>query len=422
MSATRRKGSRGGRAASRAAGPPASNALAWAESLASGEPAPGASALEWAESLAAKDQAPSPWGSVSGSSPASAPTATSAPAGAATDDASPWGPIPAPAVADAPAEGDANPWGPVVGPDPDQPRGRGKNAGGKGGKGGRSGKARSKGKGGRPSAKGAPKTEVAPTPAGGFPVSPGAGAEAEAVPDAVDAPPPFPEVDVPGSLADVLPELAPEPAPDAEPGADDAPARRPGRRGGAQKTGSAAKSGKRPRGRLAPDTAQQKRIKTSLRRGLPPLLDRPTTLVAAGVIAALLGLGAGWGTSLTGGGDSPLSAADAASCAQTQMAWTQAANAQSAMVQDEPETLRKGFINARNALEGVTPPEAIAEDWAIAYTYYSTVANNIEKVKPNDGAAVTSAVGGAQQELDTDAMVAAFERVQEYVASNCQGG
>ncbi|WP_211240177.1 hypothetical protein, partial [Promicromonospora kroppenstedtii] len=65
MSATRRKGSRGGRAAARAGGPPASNALTWAESLASGEAAPGASALEWAEGLAtdAKDNAaPSPWG------------------------------------------------------------------------------------------------------------------------------------------------------------------------------------------------------------------------------------------------------------------------------------------------------------------------------------------------------------------------
>lgn len=421
MSATRRKGSRGGRAASRAAGPPASNALAWAESLASGEPAPGSSALEWAEGLAAKDATPSPWGSVGGSSPTSAPTSSAAPTGTA-DDGSPWGPIPAPAVADAPAEGDANPWGPVVGPDPDQPRGGSKNARGKGGKGGRSGRSRSKGKGGRPSAKGAPKTDVAPTPAGGFPV--GGGVGADPAPDAaegvVDAPP-FTEADAPGGLADVLPEIAPEPAPDAEPEADAAPGRRPAQRGGAKKAGSAKKAGTRPRGRLAPDTAQQKRIKTSLRRGLPPLLDRPTTLVAAGVIAALLGLGAGWGTSLTGD-DAPLSAADAASCAQTQMAWTQAANAQSAMVQDQPETLRKGFINARNALEGVTPPEAIAEDWAIAYTYYSTVANNIEKVKPNDGAAVTSAVGGAQQELDTDAMVAAFERVQEYVASNCQGG
>jgi hypothetical protein len=103
------------------------------------------------------------------------------------------------------------------------------------------------------------------------------------------------------------------------------------------------------------------------------------------------------------------------------MAWTQAANAQSAMVEDQPDTLRKGFINARNALEGVTPPEDIAKDWAVAFTYYSTVANNIEKVKANDGPAVSSAVGGAQEELDTAAMIEASQRVQEYVASNCRG-
>ena len=142
-------------------------------------------------------------------------------------------------------------------------------------------------------------------------------------------------------------------------------------------------------------------------------------LVLAGVIAAVLGLGTGWGMSLYQAGSSAPQA-DAASCAQTQMAWTQAANAQSAMVEDQPETLRKGFINARNALEGVTPPEAIAKDWAVAFTYYSTVANNIEKVKANDGPAVVSAVGGAQQELDTEAMVEASETISLYVNSNCK--
>ena len=167
-----------------------------------------------------------------------------------------------------------------------------------------------------------------------------------------------------------------------------------------------------------PSTAQQKKIRSTLRRGLPKVLDKPAVLVLAGVTAAVLGLGVGWGASALGsGGDLPM--ADAASCAQTQMAWTQAANAQSAMVEEEPETLRKGFINARNALDGVTPPEAIAADWAVAFTYYSTVANNIEKVKPEDGPAVISAVGGAQQELDTQAMVDAFETISLYVNSNC---
>jgi hypothetical protein len=69
----------------------------------------------------------------------------------------------------------------------------------------------------------------------------------------------------------------------------------------------------------------------------------------------------------------------------------------------------------------VTPPEAIAGDWAVAFTYYSTVANNIEKVNATDGPAVSDAVGGAQRELDTAAMVAASQRVQEFVASNCRG-
>ena len=388
MSATRRKGSRGGRAASRAGGPPATNALTWAESLAAGESAPGASALEWAEGLAESEQAPSPWGSAG-------PVAPAVPEPDPADEGgSPWGPVPAPVVAD--GDADANPWGPVAATEPATTRGRGKNVGGKSGKVARS---RSKGKGAKSGTKGAPKSDPAPTPAGGFPLN--AGPVADVVPEIDDVPP----AAVPDDVAPALPS---------------APAGKAGSR--RAKAESKETGQKRPRGRISvPDTAQQKRIKKTLRRGLPKLLDRPLVLVLAGVTAGVLGLGTGWGMSLVQGGDGPLSSADAASCAQTQMAWTQAANAQSAMVEDQPDTLRNGFINARNALEGVTPPEAIAEDWAIAFTYYSTVANNIEKVRANDGPAVSSAVGGAQEELDTAAMVEASQRVQEFVASNCRG-
>ncbi|GAB2463272.1 hypothetical protein GCM10027063_00650 [Promicromonospora xylanilytica] len=399
MSATRRKGSRGGRAASRAGGPPATNALTWAESLAAGEPAPGASALEWAEGLTEKDQAPTPWGS----------GATAAPADPAADEpgGTPWGPVPTPAVPEGESDGDANPWGSVAAAEPAVPRGRGKNAGGKSGKGGRS---RSKGKGAKTVAKDTPKSELTPTPAAGFPLVPataagqgGDSAEAASAPLPPDLP------------TEVAPDGAPSAAPDQPHPADlaDGPA-------APAKTESRKAGKKRGRSRIsAPSTAQQKRIRKTLRRGLPKALDRPLVLVLAGVTAGVLGLGTGWGTTLFQG-DDVVSDADAASCAQTQMAWTQAANAQSAMVEDQPETLRRGFINARNAMEGVTPPEPIAQDWAVAFTYYSTVANNIEKVKENDGPAVSSAVGGAQEGLDTKAMVESFERVQQYVASNCQ--
>lgn len=388
MGATRRKGSRGGRTASRAGGPPATNALTWAESLAAGEAAPSASALEWAEGLAGSEPAPSPWGSAA---------APADPAPADGPGGSPWGPVPAPAVPDGESDGDANPWGSVAAAEPAVTRGRGKNTGGKSGKVGKAGRSRSKGKGAKDGTKGAPKGEPAPTPAGGFPLNVGPVADSADV-DADVSPAPLPDIVPPEPLPDVDVPLARP---------DEAESRKPGN--------------KRPRGRISgPSTAQQKRIKKTLRRGLPKLLDRPLTLVLAGVTAAALGLGTGWGMSFSQGGDVP-SVADAASCAQTQMAWTQAANAQSAMDEDQPETLRRGFINARNAMEGVTPPAPIAEDWAVAFTYYSTVANNIEKVKPDDGPAVTSAVGGAQEGLDTDAMVQAFERVQEYVASNCRG-
>lgn len=389
MSATRRKGSRGGRAASRAGGPPASNALTWAESLAAGESAPSASALEWAESLAESEPAPSPWGSAAAAAPA-------LPAAAPADEggSSPWGPVPAPVVAEGEADGDANPWGPVVPTEPAATRGRSKNVGGK------VAKSRSKGKGAKSGTKGAPKSDPAPTPAGGFPLN--AGPVADVGPEVDDVPP--------AALPDDVPPAAPSAAGSRK------------SKAASRKSKAEPKAGqKRTRGGIpVPDTAQQKRIKKTLRRGLPKVLDRPVVLVTAGVVAAVLGLGTGWGMSLTGG-DGVLTSAEAASCAQTQMAWTQAANAQSAMVEDEPDTLRKGFINARNALEGVTPPDDIAEDWAIAFTYYSTVANNIEKVKANDGPAVSAAVGGAQEELDTQAMVGALERVQEYVASNCRG-
>ncbi|MFI8526346.1 hypothetical protein ACIGB8_17945 [Promicromonospora sukumoe] len=392
MSATRRKGSRGGRAASRAGGPPASNALTWAESLAAGEPAPGASALEWAEGLAQNGDAPtpSPWGGSGASAPAEpAP---------AEDGGTPWGPVPAPAVAGGDADGggeaepdaaDANPWGTVAAAEPAATRGRGKNAGGKSA-GGKSGRSRSKGKGATSGTKGAPKDETAPTPAGGFPLLAG------------------------GAVAPAADEGPEEPLPE-----DDGPSARPSAPG-SRASGSAKKAGKGPKGRIpAPSTAQQRKIRKTLRRGLPAFLDRPMVLVTAGVLAAGLGLGTGWGMDTFGSSGGEMSSADAASCAQTQMAWTQAANAQSAMVEDQPETLRKGFINARNALDGVTPPEAISADWAVAFTYYSTVANNIEKVKANDGPAVLSAVGGAQEELDTAAMIEATKTIGLYVNSNC---
>jgi hypothetical protein len=414
MSATRRKGSRGGRAASRAGGPPASNALTWAESLAAGEAAPGASALEWAESLAESEPAPSPWGSAAGAGAPVDPTPVDETAG------SPWGHVPAPVIADGESDGDANPWGSVAAAEPAVPRGRGKNAGGKsaGAKSGKAVKSRSKGKGAKSGTKGAPKTESAPTPAGGFPLSPGPSSQGS-----LNQSPVAEDDDY---QVEALPdEAGPVHRPDLS-GPDDAlpagPSEPESRKAESRKAESRKAGKQRPKGRLsAPDTAQQKRIKRTLRRGLPKLLDKTLVLVLAGVTAAALGLGTGWGMTQLQGDDKVLSTADAASCAQTQMAWTQAANAQSAMVEDQPDTLRKGFINARNALQGVTPPEAIAGDWAIAFTYYSTVANNIEKVKATDGPAVSDAVGGAQQELDTEAMVEASQRVQEFVASNCRG-
>lgn len=331
-----------------------------------------------------------------------------------------WGHVPAPVIADGESDGDANPWGSVAAAEPAVPRGRGKNAGGKSGK---AGKSRSKGKGAKSGTKGAPKTESAPTPAGGFPLSP---APLDQGPLNQDPLNPGPGAEDDDYQVEALPDEAGSVQRRDVPEPDDAPLAGPGepesRKGDSRKAESRKAGKQRPKGRLsAPSTAQQKRIKRTLRRGLPKLLDKTLVLVLAGVTAAALGLGTGWGMTQVQGGEKVLSTADAASCAQTQMAWTQAANAQSAMVEDQPDTLRKGFINARNALQGVTPPEAIAGDWAIAFTYYSTVANNIEKVKATDGPAVSDAVGGAQQELDTEAMVAASQRVQEFVASNCQG-
>lgn len=409
MSATRRKGSRGGRAASRAGGPPASNALTWAESLAAGEAAPGASALEWAESLAESEPAPSPWGSAAG---AGAPVD---PAPVDETTGSPWGHVPAPVIADGESDGDANPWGSVAAAEPAVTRGRGKNAGGKSGK---AVKSRSKGKAAKSGTKGAPKAESAPTPAGGFPLNPVPVNPVPLNPGPVAEDDDYQVEALPAEVGAVHRPDVPEPDDVLSAG----PSEPESRKAGSRKAESRKAGKQRPKGRLsAPSTAQQKRIKRTLSRGLPKLLDKTLVLVLAGVTAAALGLGTGWGMTLFQGGDTVLSTADAASCAQTQMAWTQAANAQSAMVEDQPDTLRKGFINARNALQGVTPPEAIAGDWAIAFTYYSTVANNIEKVKATDGPAVSDAVGGAQQELDTDAMVEASQRVQEFVASNCRG-
>jgi len=140
-------------------------------------------------------------------------------------------------------------------------------------------------------------------------------------------------------------------------------------------------------------------------------------------VALLTGLGAGFasglvagpGTSAEGGGT--VGPADA--CTVVQAAWSRSATLQLGMSVDDPATLRRGFVGARDALVEVHPPAAVAEDWQTVGTYVGTVADEIEAA---DEADTASAVAGALADLDTAAMTQASDRITTFLKGGCGAG
>ncbi|MGW8567506.1 hypothetical protein [Isoptericola sp. NPDC055881] len=163
-------------------------------------------------------------------------------------------------------------------------------------------------------------------------------------------------------------------------------------------------------------------------RGLPRAWSRPvpgpwrrrSTLAAAGAVALLAGLGAGFATGLVpGSGDDALPDGPADACGVVQAAWSRSASLQVGMTVDDPESLRHGFVGARDALADVRPPDAVAADWRTVTSYVGTVADAVESADEDD---VAAAVASAIATLDTDAMTQASDRITTFLKDDCGAG
>ncbi|MGF0115434.1 hypothetical protein ACQFYA_03790 [Promicromonospora sp. Marseille-Q5078] len=160
------------------------------------------------------------------------------------------------------------------------------------------------------------------------------------------------------------------------------------------------------------------------RRGVmgpvPGAWRRRSTLAAAGAVALLTGLGAGFASGLGAGsdataeGDGTVGPADP--CTVVQAAWSRSATLQLGMSVDDPATLRRGFVGARDALAEVHPPAAVAEDWQTVGSYVGTVADEIEDA---DEADTASTVAETLADLDTSAMTQASNRITTFLKDGC---
>ncbi|MBL0887190.1 hypothetical protein [Myceligenerans indicum] len=430
--ATRRKRSRGGRSGARAGGPPTSNALEWAERLATGEEAPQPSALEWAESLAkgSTEQEPtpsSPWPTAS--TKAGSATAAATPFGrtgpepgssleaGATGAAPPFGAAP-PAGPGGDGAGDdgAPGWGPVAATEPPARR--------------------SRRRGGGTGADAQPSRKPSGTPGRAGRRSNAATQQREAGDTALTPPGTTPDTKdqtAPTGTGSPFPAIAEPPArgrsrrsaPAEDHPADnrttDRPSDKPEGPAGAGRSKRGRPAGRRPAGRTAaagPAEPSGKRLRRILAKGLPRAADKPTVLIIAAVVAVVLGLGVGWTTNYFDSGQN-LAAASPQQCAAAQTAWAKAANAQTGISEDEPASVRSGFIEARDAMESIDVPEAIAKDWGAAHTFYATIADALEAEEAGDAEGIAEAAQIASTKVNTDDMIATSKRITRYVNADC---
>ncbi|MCF4119567.1 hypothetical protein L1785_01065 [Antribacter sp. KLBMP9083] len=419
MSGTsRRKGSKGGRSGSRAGAPPVSSALAWAESLAAqaaqeapaeAPPSPwgGADADDGATPFGPTGAA-SPFGAAGGDewvdtrtlgvgiSPeiaarARRSAASSSPFGTTSDERSPFGFVGSGTTSDEPT-----PFGGFAGSGTTSadPAETGSPAPSRAG--GKKAKA-PKRKGGR---KGRPGRTAVADPATIDEAGP---FEGDALPDV----PPGEEAGVDDGSPAAIPPKRRRVRPGEVKAGDKPPSIAPGK--GGRKGRGTAPAG-RPRG-----------LKALTRRlGVPRLLDKPLVLVLAALVALGGGLGAGWVLDQAGGAEE-LPAASPQACATAQLSWAQSNNAQASMNGEDPATLRNGFIQSRNALDGVNPPAAVAEDWGTVVGFVTAAAGAVEGIDPADSEGVVAALNSVGPSLDQQEMIAASKRISTYLESGCTG-
>lgn len=142
-------------------------------------------------------------------------------------------------------------------------------------------------------------------------------------------------------------------------------------------------------------------------------------LAASGAVALLAGLGTGVLTGSVAGADAVAGVADGppVTCAEAQQAWAQAASAQVTMSSEDPQSLRQGFVAARDAVVTVSPPTAIVDEWEVVGEYLATVAQAVEAA--GGDAYVQVAVKEALSDLDTTAMTQASDKVTTYLKAGC---
>jgi hypothetical protein len=159
-------------------------------------------------------------------------------------------------------------------------------------------------------------------------------------------------------------------------------------------------------------------VPRALARPVPGAWRRRSSLVAAGALALMTGLGAGFATGLVPTDPDGVALPDgpADECAVVQAAWSQSASLQVGMSVDDPASLRHGFVGARDALAGVRPPDDVLEDWRTVTDYVGTVADTVEAADEGD---VAAAVASAIAELDTAAMTQASNRVTTFLKDGC---
>ncbi|HWV77963.1 MAG TPA: hypothetical protein VN027_11705 [Isoptericola sp.] len=153
---------------------------------------------------------------------------------------------------------------------------------------------------------------------------------------------------------------------------------------------------------------------------MPRPWRRRSSLAAAGAVALLLGLGVGVASGFVWQAGAPaealLEAGPPDECPVVQAAWSRSASLQVGMTADDPATLRRGFVGARDALAEARPPAEVRDDWLTVATYVGEVADEIEAADEDE---VATAVAEALAGLDTQAMTAASNRVTTFLKADC---
>lgn len=153
---------------------------------------------------------------------------------------------------------------------------------------------------------------------------------------------------------------------------------------------------------------------------MPGAWRRRSSFAGAGAVALLLGMGVGVASGFVADAGAPaevvLAAGPPDECPVVRAAWSKSASLQIGMTADDPATLRRGFVGARDALADVRPPTEVRDDWLTVATYVGTVADEIEAAGEDE---VASAVADALADLDTAAMTAASNRVTTFLKDGC---